>query len=230
MFDKFPAGPPPSSGPVSPVQNVCTLKDYPDGAAALNELDTAVSEQESRLKELIILWNAPNYRVACDAIRGDAFDSALAEEANKLLSDAVARDKKVNKRKSDSAGWGGGASRRNARLGDGWGPRNSQAGGDWGGAGEPASGGGWGSGGSGKGGNDEKGRTNNRGGWGVNGSNRQDGPPPASFGGDSAPWSRNFSANRSPLARDECAYCHKKGHYKNACPWLNGSRNPSREW
>ena len=118
-------------GPVSPVQSVCTLKDFPDGAAALNELETALREQESRLKELIILWNAPNYRVACDAIRGDAFDSALAEEANKLLSDAVARDEKLNKRKSDSAGWGGGASRRNACSGDGWGPRNNQAGGDW---------------------------------------------------------------------------------------------------
>ena len=60
----------------------------------------------SGLKELIIVWNAPSYRVAYDAIRGEAFESAEGEAANQALTDAIARDEKSHKRAKVATGWG----------------------------------------------------------------------------------------------------------------------------
>ena len=35
---------------------------------------------------------------------------------------------------------------------------------------------------------------------------------------------------RAPLAKDQCAYCKEKGHWKNECPNQKGPSKPSRYW
>ena len=35
---------------------------------------------------------------------------------------------------------------------------------------------------------------------------------------------------RAPLAKDQCAYCKEKGHWKNECPNWKGPSKPSRYW
>ena len=88
VLDKT-APPPPSVGPLSPSMSVCGIKDLPDGLAALNELEEVIAAQRNKLKELIIVWNAPSYRVAYDAIRGEDFDGVEGEASNQALTDAI---------------------------------------------------------------------------------------------------------------------------------------------
>ena len=71
VLDKNVSAPAPSVGPLSPSLSVCGIKDFPDDLAALNELEAVITAQRNKLKELIIICNAPSYRVAYDAIRGE---------------------------------------------------------------------------------------------------------------------------------------------------------------
>ena len=219
VLDKT-APPPPIAGPLSPSMSVCGIKDLPDGLAALNELEAVIAAQRTKLKELIIIWNAPSYRVAYDAIRGEAFDGAEGEAANQALTDALARDEKSHKR-AKSSGWGdASAGQKTNKSGGGWGSDNNNQ-----------SGGGWGSDRGGKGGGSKGGGS--QGGWGGQYPSAQplppSGPPPASFGGDSAPWAQHRPP-RGPPGKDECAYCRKKGHYKDTCPLLSAQRDAQRGW
>ena len=97
--------PSPSADPLSPSLSVYGIKDFSDGLAALNELEAVIAAQRTKLMELIIVWNAPSYRVAYDAIRGEAFDGAEGEASNQTLTDAIARDEKSHKR-AKASGWG----------------------------------------------------------------------------------------------------------------------------
>ena len=218
VLDKT-APPPPIAGPLSPSMSVCSIKDLPDGLAALNELEAVIAAQRTKLKELIIIWNAPSYRVAYDAIRGEAFDGAEGEAANQALTDALARDEKSHKR-AKASGWGDAPAGQKSKSGGGWGSDNSNQ-----------SGGGWGSDRGGKGSGSKGGGS--QGGWGGQYPSAQpippSGPPPASFSGYSAPWAQNRPP-RGPPAKDECAYCHKKGHYKDTCPLLAAQHAAQRGW
>jgi hypothetical protein len=210
-----------SAGPISPSSSVCGIKDLPDGLAALNELEAVIAAQRTKLKELIIVWNAPSYRVAYDAIRGEAFDGAEGEAANQALADAIARDEKSHKRAKAATGWGDASA----------GQKMSKSGGGWGSGNADQSGGGWGSDRGGRGNGSRGG--DSQGGWGGQYQSAQplppSGPPPASFGGDSAPWAQHRPP-RGPPAKDECAYCRKKGHYKDTCPLLAAQRQAQRGW
>ena len=209
-----------SADPISPSSSVCGIKDLPDGLAALNELEAVIAAQRTKLKELIIVWNAPSYRVAYDAIRGEAFEGAEGEAANQALTDAIARDEKSHKR-AKASGWGDApASQKPSKSGGGWGSDNNNQ-----------SGGGWGSDRGGKGSGSRGGGS--QGGWGSQYQSAPplppSGPPPASFGGDSAPWAKDRPP-RGPPGRDECAYCRKKGHYTDTCPLLSAQRDAQRGW
>ena len=103
VLDKT-APPPPSVGLLSPSMSDCGIKDLSDGLVALNELEAVIAANGNKLKELIIVWNAPSYRVAYDAIRGEAFDGAEGEAANQAITDAIARDEKSHKRAKSAAG------------------------------------------------------------------------------------------------------------------------------
>ena len=65
-----------------------------------------IASSKAKLKELTIVWNAPSYRVAFEAIRGcDNSDGAMCEDAMKEISEAATRVDKLNKRK-EQPGWG----------------------------------------------------------------------------------------------------------------------------
>ena len=57
-------------GPASPSQAVCKIADCKDGAFMLERLDELIVSSKAKLKELTIVWSAPSYRVAFEAIRG----------------------------------------------------------------------------------------------------------------------------------------------------------------
>ena len=106
-------------GPASPSQAVCKITDCKDGAFMLERLDELLVSSKAKLKELTIVWSAPSYRVAFEAIRGgDNSDLAMGVEAMKEISEAAARVEKDNKRK-EQTGWGAPAN-KSAKAG-GWG-------------------------------------------------------------------------------------------------------------
>jgi hypothetical protein len=210
-------------GPASPAQAVCKLADCKDGAFMLERLDELLVSSKAKLKDLTIVWSAPSYRVAFEAIRGgDNSDLAMGAEAMKEISEAAARVEKDNKRK-EQTGWGAPLANKSAK-GGGWGsnPYPAQAP-------EPAQAqtGGWGQGnasvqtyggkGQGKGGK----------GKGKAPHPPTGGPPPTSFGGNAAPAD---GSGRRVAGYNQCAYCFKEGHYKDTCPdllaqnakWNNG--------
>ena len=198
-------------GPASPSQAVCKLADCKDGAFMLERLDELLVSSKAKLKDLTIVWSAPSYRVAFEAIRGgDNSDLAMGAEAMKEISEAAARVEKDNKRK-EQTGWGAPANK--SAKGGGWGsnpypaqapePDQAQTGG-WGQGNAPVQT--YGSKGQGKGGK----------GKGKAPYPPAGGPPPASFGGNAAP----AGAARGRPGYNECAYCRKEGHYKDSCPEL----------
>ena len=176
----------------------------------LERLEELIESSKAKLKELTIVWSAPSYRVAFEAIRGcDISDPAMGVEAMKEISEAAARVEKDNKRKEQS-GWGASVN-KSAKPG-GWGsnPYPAQAS-------EPAQTGGWGQG-------NAPAQTWNGGkGQGKGGKGKgkapyppAGGPPPASFGGSAAP----ADGGRGRPGYNQCAYCWKEGHYKDTCPEL----------
>ena len=164
VLDKT-APPPPIAGPLSPSMSVCGIKDLPDGLAALNELEAVIAAQRTKLKELIIIWNAPSYRVAYDAIRGEAFDGAEGEAANQALTDTIAREEKSHEQAKTSGRGDASGGQKVSKSGGGWGSDNAQ------------SGGGWGSDRGGKGGGSKGGGS--QGGWGGQYQSAQPLPPPS---------------------------------------------------
>ena len=211
-----PAAPVPPAGPTSPSKLVCKLADSKDGSLLLNQLDTLIASVKAKLKELTIIWGAPSYRVAFEAIGANAHSQgAVAEEAMKEISDAVARveTQAKAKRKEEVAGGWGQAPAKQAKSDGGWGQPPSQDSRDWGGSQArpdwqdnqlPARS--YGKGGQGKGGQGKgKGKA----------PYPPAGNPPASFGGSAAPAPR--VGRPGP---NQCAYCWKEGHYKDTCPEL----------
>jgi hypothetical protein len=212
VLDK-PAGSGLPAGPTSPSQAVCKIADCKDGALLHELLEDLISSSKSKLKELTIVWNAPSYRVAFEAIRGcDNTDGTVGEDAMKEISEAVTRVDKLNKRK-EQPGWGDSAVNKAQKPG-GWGSGNYSAP-----AQDPAPGG-WGQGN----GNAPAQTWNGGKGVGKGGKGKgkapyppADGPPPASFGGNAAPAD---GERRGRPAHNQCAYCWKVGHYKDTCPEL----------
>ena len=210
-------------GPASPSQAVCKLVDCKDGAFMLERLDELLVSSKAKLKDLTIVWSAPSYRVAFEAIRGgDNSDLAMGVEAMKEISEAATRVEKDNKRKEQAGVWGSSAN-KSAKPG-GWGsnPYPAQAS-------EPAQTGGWGQGNApaqtwneGKGGKGKSGK-----GKGKAPHPPAGGPPPASFGGNAAP--ADGSGVRGRPGYNQCAYCFKEGHYKDTCPELAAS-NARNGW
>ena len=214
VLDK-PACPVSPAGPASPSQAVCKITDYKDGALLHERLEELITSSKAKLKELTIVWSAPSYRVAFEAIRGyDNTDGAVhvGEDAMKEITEAVSRVDKLNKRK-DQPGWGESAN-KSAKPG-GWGSNYSAQGQ------EPAQtgGSGWGQG------NDNApaqswngGKGHGKGGKGKGKAPfpPAGGPPPASFGGSVAP----ADSGRGRPGPNQCGYCWKEGPYKDTCPEL----------
>ena len=200
-------------GPASPSQAVCKLVDCKDGALVLERLDELLVSSKAKLKDLTIVWSAPSYRVAFEAIRGaDNSDLAMGAEAMKEITEAAARVDKDNKRKEQS-GWGAPANK--SAKGGGWGsnPYPAQAS-------DPAQAqtGGWGQGNASVQTYGSKGQGKGGKGKGKAPYPPAGGPPPASFGGNAAP--ADGSGGRGRPGYNECAYCRKEGHYKDTCPEL----------
>jgi hypothetical protein len=208
-------------GPASPSQAVCKITDCKDGAFMLERLEELLVSSKAKLKELTIVWSAPSYRVAFEAIRGgDNSDLAMGVEAMKEISEAATRVEKDNKRKEQAGGWGSSVN-KSAKPG-GWGsnPYPAQAS-------EPAQTGGWGQGnapvqtyggkGQGKGGK----------GKGKAPHPPAGGPPPTSFGGNAAPAD---GSGRRVAGYNQCAYCFKEGHYKDTCPDLAAVNARNAQW
>jgi hypothetical protein len=198
-------------GPASPAQAVCKLADCKDGALVLERLDDLLTSSKAKLKDLTIVWSAPSYRVAFEAIRGgDNSDLAMGAEAMKEITDAAARVDKDNKRKEQS-GWGAPANK--SAKGGGWGsnPYPAQAP-------DPAQAqtGGWGQGNASVQTYGSKGQGKGGKGKGKAPYPPAGGPPPASFGGSAAP----ADGGRGRPGYNQCAYCWKEGHYKDTCPEL----------
>ena len=127
-------------GPASPSQAVCKITDCKDSAFMLERLEELLSSSKAKLKELTIVWSAPSYRVAFEAIRGcDNSDAAMGVEAMKEISEAATRVDKDNTRKEQSGGWGAPVSKSAKPCGWGSNPYPAQAP-------EPAQTGGWGQG------------------------------------------------------------------------------------
>jgi hypothetical protein len=211
VLDK-PACPGLPAGPASPSQAVGKIADCKDGVLLHELLGELLASSKAKLKELTIVWNAPSYRVAFEAIRGcDNSDGAMGEDAMKEISEAVTRVDKLNKRK-EQPGWGD-SSNKSPKPG-GWGSGNYSAP-----AQDPAPGG-WGQGnGNGPASTWNGGKGPGKGGKGKGGKAPYPpagGPPPASFGGNAAP----AGAARGRPGYNECAYCRKEGHYKDSCPEL----------
>ena len=199
-------------GPASPAQAVCKLADCKDGALVLERLDDLLVSSKAKLKDLTIVWSAPSYRVAFEAIRGgDNSDLAMGAEAMKEITDAAARVDKDNKRKEQS-GWGAPANK--SAKGGGWGsnPYPAQAS-------DPAQAqtGGWGQGNASVQTYGSKGQGKGGKGKGKAPYPPAGGPPPASFGGSAAPAD---GLGRGRPGYNQCAYCWKEGHYKDTCPEL----------
>ena len=199
------------ASPASPSQAVCKIADCKDGALMHTLLEELITSSKAKLKELTIVWNAPSYRVAFEAIRGcDNTDGAVGEDAMKEISEAVTRVDKLSKRK-DQPGWGDSANK--AQKAGGWGssyPAQEQ---------QPAQSGSWGQG-------NVNAQTQSNGwgqgygkGQGKGGKGKSKAPyPPAG-----APPPAYFSGNAAPRGRpssNQCAYCFKEGHYKDTCPDL----------
>ena len=206
-------------GPASPSQAVCKLVDCKDGALVLERLDELLVSSKAKLKDLTIVWSAPSYRVAFEAIRGaDNSDLAMGAEAMKEITEAAARVDKDNKRKEQS-GWGAPANK--SAKGGGWGsnPYPAQAS-------DPAQAqtGGWGQGNASVQTYGSKGQGKGGKGKGKAPYPPAGGPPPASFGGNAAP----ADGVRGRPGYNQCAYCFEEGHYKDTCPELiasNARRN-----
>jgi hypothetical protein len=212
VLDK-PDGTASPAGPASPSQAVCKITDCKDGALMLERLDELLVSTKAKLKELTIVWSAPSYRIAFEAIRGGGnSDLAMGVEAMKDISEAAARVERDNKRKEQTGGWGAPAT-KSVKTG-GWGSGNYSAP-----AQDPAPGG-WGQGnGNGPASTWNGGKGPGKGGKGKGGKALYPpagGPPPASFGGNAAP----AGAARGRPGYNECAYCRKEGHYKDSCPEL----------
>ena len=210
-------------GPASPSQAVCKITDCKDGALMLERLDELLVSTKAKLKELTIVWSAPSYRIAFEAIRGgDNSDLAMGVEAMKEISEAAARVEKDNKRKEQTGGWGAPAT-KSAKAG-GWGsnpypaqapePAQTQTGG-WGQGNAPVQA--YGGKGQGKGGR----------GKGKAPYPPASGPPPASFGGSAAPAD---GLERRVAGYNQCAYCFKEGHYKDTCPELAALNARNAQW
>ena len=207
-----PAGSGLPAGPASPSQAVCKIADCKDGALLHELLEELIASSKSKLKELTIVWNAPSYRVAFEAIRGcDNTDGTVGEDAMKEISEAVTRVDKLNKRK-EQPGWGDSANK--AQKPGGWGSGNYSAP-----AQDPAPGG-WGQGnGNAPAQTWNVGKGHGKGGKGKGKAPHPPagGPPPASFGGNAAPAD---GSGRRVAGYNQCAYCFKEGHYKDTCPEL----------
>lgn len=210
VLDK-PAGSVLPAGPSSPSQAVCKIADCKDGVLLHELLETLIATARAKLKELTIVWNAPSYRVAFEAIRGcDNSDGAMGEDAMKEISDAVTRVDKLNKRK-DQPGWGDPSASKSQKAG-GWGSANYSVP-------EPAPGG-WGqsnSNGLAQTWNTGKGQGKGGKGKGKAPYPPPGGPPAASFSGNAAPAD---GSGRRVAGYNQCAYCFKEGHYKDTCPEL----------
>ena len=223
-----PAAPVPA-GPASPSKLVCKLADSKDGSLLLEQLDTLIATVKAKLKELTIIWGAPSYRVAFEAIGANShLQGAVAEEAMKEISEAVARvENQAKAKRKEEATWGNAAhSNKQAKSNGGWGPSPSQDSRDWNGnqaqsdwqnqaPARPQGKGGQGKGGQGKG-NHGKGKPY-----------PPPGNPPASFGGNAAPVQR--VGRPGP---NQCAYCWLEGHYKDTCPELlaNNAKWAAQGW
>ena len=209
-------------GPASPSQAVCKITDCKDGALMLERLDDLLVSTKAKLKELTIVWSAPSYRIAFEAIRGgDNSDLAMGVEAMKDISEAAARVERDNKRKEQTGGWGAPAT-KSVKTG-GWGsnpypaqpePTQTQTGG-WGQGNDSVQS--YGSKGQGKG---DRGK-------GKAPYPPDSGPTPASFGGNAAPAG---GSGRRVAGYNQCAYCFKEGHYKDTCPDLAALNARKAQW
>ena len=222
-----PAAPVPA-GPASPSKLVCKLADSKDGSLLLEQLDTLIAAVKAKLKELTIIWGAPSYRVAFEAIGANShLQGAVAEEAMKEISEAVARvENQAKAKRKEEATWGNAAnSNKQAKSNGGWGPSPSQDSRDWNGNQAQSD---WqnqaparpqGKGGQGKG---EQGKGN----YGKGKPYPPPGNPPASFGGNAAP------VQHGRPGPNQCAYCRLEGHYKDTCPELaaNNAKWAAQEW
>jgi hypothetical protein len=196
-------------GPVSPSRMVCKISGFRDGKTATSELDALILRLKAKLQELLILWNAPSYEIAWDAMRENNQEGAEAEQAMERVGTAVNRAEKATKveakRKPDKPqpSWGGYA--QPEREAGGWGQHQKPV--------APApTGGAWG----------------NYGEWNSRDTRRarevQPYPPtvarPVSFSGDAAqPVSggQAYHASRG-IGSNDCAYCREPGHHKDNCP------------
>ena len=219
ILDK-PVGPVPPAGPASPSQSVCKLADCRDGSLLLEQLDALNLSVKAKLKELTIVWGAPSYRVAFEAIGADAhLQGAVAEEAFKEIEQAVTRVDTLNKakRKDDAAIWGTSKQSRQSGPG-GWGKQEYQA---------PQQGqGNWSNNQDWQASNQARSSGNKGGGKGR--PQPPSGHPPASYSGDASP---NHSGNR-PVREgrpgpNQCAYCWAEGHHKHQCAEL---AEMNRKW
>ena len=209
-------------GPASPSQAVCKITDCKDGALMLERLDELLVSTKAKLKELTIVWSAPSYRIAFEAIRGgDNSDLAMGVEAMKDISEAAARVERDNKRKEQTGGWGAPAT-KSVKTG-GWGSGNYSAP-----AQDPAPGG-WGQGNGNDSAQSYGGKGQGKGGRGKGKAPYppDSGPPPASFGGNAAPAG---GSGRRVAGYNQCAYCFKEGHYKDTCPDLAALNARKAQW
>ena len=109
-------------GPAPPSQAVCKIADYKDGVLLHELLEEIVASSKAKLKGLTIVWNAPSYRVAFEAIRGCGnTDGTVGEDAMKETSEAVTRVDKLKRK--DRPGWGDSANK--SQKPGGWGSNYS---------------------------------------------------------------------------------------------------------
>ena len=193
------------TGPLSPSALVCKLSDFPEGRRGLEGLDGMIASLKAKLQELLIVWNAPSYQIAFEAIRGnDNTTGAEAEAAMDMIGKAVScAEKSVgkqDKRKADRA-WGTGAEVREKEQG-GWGRSDKKAAPGSDGPAWPTQSG-WGS-------ENQWDDTWNR-------PHPPASPRPVPFDGSAPQSAQDYHASRG-IGPDDCAYCRKPGHYKRDCP------------
>ena len=198
-------------GPVSPSRLVCKISDFREGKIATAEIDALILSLKAKLQELLILWNAPSYEIAWDAMRENNQEGAEAEQAMERIGKAVNRAEKAtkveSKRKPDTQtklSWGGYA------------PQEKETGG-WGQYSKPVTpaptGGAW------DGYNDYNSRDQRR----TRGAVEPYPPPtsrPVSFGGEvpqPVHAGQAYHASRG-IGPNDCAYCRQTGHHKDDCP------------